>query len=33
MLGSWSKSRLIFLIIGVTCVAIGLALIIPGLGS
>lgn len=33
MLGSWSKSRLIFLIIGVICVAIGVALIIPGLGS
>jgi hypothetical protein len=33
MLGSWSKSRLIFLAIGVICVAIGLALIIPGLGG
>jgi len=30
---SWSKSRLIFLAIGVICVAVGLALILPALGG
>lgn len=33
MFSTWSKSRLIFLAIGVICVAVGLALIVPTLGS
>lgn len=33
MFSSWSKSRLIFLAIGVICVAVGLALILPALGG
>lgn len=33
MFRSWSRSRLIFLGVGVICVAIGLALIIPALGG
>lgn len=30
---SWSKSRIAFLVVGVICVAIGLVMIIPALGS
>ncbi len=29
----WSKSRIAFLVLGVICVAVGLFLIIPALGS
>jgi uncharacterized membrane protein len=29
---TWSKSRIAYLVIGIVCVAIGLALIIPSLG-
>jgi len=28
---SWSKGRIAYLVIGVVCVAIGVALILPGL--
>lgn len=33
MTRSWSKGRIAFLALGVICVAVGLFLIIPALGS
>jgi hypothetical protein len=33
MSGSWSKSRIAFLAVGVICVVIGLVLIVPSLGG
>lgn len=30
-MSSWSRSRIVFLVIGIICVGVGLALIIPGL--
>ncbi len=33
MARTWSKGRIAYLVIGVVCVAIGLALILPALGS
>jgi len=33
MSSTWSKGRIAYLAIGVICVAVGLALIIPGLSN
>ena len=33
MARTWSKGRIAYLVIGVVCVAIGIALILPALGS
>lgn len=30
---SWSKGRIAYLVIGVICLAVGVALILPGLGG
>ncbi len=30
-MSTWSKGRIVYLVIGVICVGVGLALIIPGL--